>query len=233
MSTFPKLNIDIRDLTKPPSKLKFIIEEKKPETKSPPKTINKKIIIIIIIPIFIILFIYFVPMPKTHALRKIIRMTCSISHGIQICSGQGQGEYVVNTQNCPSFEFNGIPFTDLTIKNKNYIIPTSPDMTLRIIQPCPTILATIDTHKTISYTKRYAKKGNMYMKRVVWITDQCYNDFTLKINDEIIFDRTPIEMIQTKYIQNKTAYIYESYGISGYIYIHGNGCNQPIHVYTM
>ena len=106
-------------------------------------------------------------------------------------------------------------------------------MTLRIIEPCPTILATIDTRKTISYATTYAKKGNMYMKRVVWITDPCYYEFTLKINDEIIFDRTPIEMIETKHIQNKSAYIYESYGVTGSIFISGNGCNKPIHVYTI
>jgi hypothetical protein len=229
MSNFPKLNIDIRDLTKAPTKLKFIIEEKKPDPEPPPKRINK----LIIIPIFILLLIYFVPTSKTHSLRKIIRMTCSISNGIQICSAQGHGEYIVNTENCPSFEFNGIPFTDLTKKNKNYIIPTSPDMTLRIIEPCPTILATIDTQKTISYATTYAKKGNLYMKRVVWITDPCYYEFTLKINDEIIFDRTPIEMIETKHIQNKSAYIYESYGVTGSIFISGNGCNNPIHVYTI
>lgn len=160
-------------------------------------------------------------------------MTCSISTGAQVCSAYGTGDYVVDVKGCSSFEFNGIPFTELVKHNSHYRIPSSSDMSLHIIDPCPTIIATIDTNSVIPYNKEYARKGSMYTKRVVWITDNCYNDFTLRIGKEIILDKTPCNMIDHVVLRNKTAFIYESTGLYGNLMVSGNGCDHPIHVYAI
>ena len=227
MSTFPKLNIDIRDLTSKPKKLKFVIQ---PEPEPPPKRpkYNRMYAIPIIICCFFISYMFYTPSRK---LRKIIRMSCSIANNRQMCTAYGHGQYVVNTNGCDSFEFNGIPFTDIT-DNGNYRIPSSPDMSLHIIEPCPTIMATLDSHIIDPY-KEYARKGSIYTKRVVWITDNCYHDFTVRIGHETVFDKTPVSMIDRVKLRNITAYSYESMGVSGQLTISGRGCSKPIHIYSI
>ncbi len=226
MSTFPKLNIDIRDLTKKPKKLQFVIQ---PEPEPPPKQAPRRCYIIFIL--LLCFFISYMFATPTRRLRKIIRMSCSISNGRQVCSAYGHGEYVVNAEGCNSFEFNGIPFTDL-MNNGHYRIPSSPDMSLHIIEPCPTIVATIDTRTMIPYTE-YARKGEVYTKRAVWITENCYEDFTVRIGEEIVLDKTPISMIEHVSIGNITACTYESQGVSGQLIISGRGCDKPIHIYSI
>ena len=164
-------------------------------------------------------------------LRKIIRMSCSIANGRQVCSVYGKGEYVVNTNGCDSFEFNGIPFTDI-MNNGNYRIPSSSDMSLHIIEPCPTIMATLDSSIIDPY-KEYSRKGMPYTKRAVWICDNCYQDFTVHIGDETVFDKTPVSMIDRVSLENITAYSYESVGVSGQLSISGRGCDKPIHIYSI
>jgi len=232
MSSFPKLNIDIRDLSKKPKKLQFVIQ---PEPEPPPKRTKKSInyqMFIIVLLLFCIVFIL-TYRSSTPKLRKIIRMSCSTSLDTQVCTAYGDGEYVVNTEGCSSYEFNGIPFTELTKIEGNYRIPKSPDMSVRIVQPCPTTLATMDTRTLIPANKEFARKGMPYSKRVVWVTENCYRDFTLRIGSELIFDHTPCKMIEHRKLGNFTAYIYDSPGVSGNVYVTGNGCSVPIEIYSI
>ena len=226
MSQFPKLNIDIRDLTKKPRKIEFLIE---PEPEPPPKRINKYIYVGALIILCFVISMYIRPTGPT--IRKIIRMNCNIGN-MQVCTAYGHGEYVVNTNGCPSFEFNGIPFTDLYIHKDNYRVPASPDMSLTIIDPCPTIMATVDT-QIIAPAKEYARKGGIYTKRVVWITKSCYTEFTLNMGQKTIFEQTPTVMIGKEEMSNYTAYTYQSAGVSGHLSIRGNGCSEPIHIYSI
>jgi hypothetical protein len=105
-------------------------------------------------------------------------------------------------------------------------------MTLKLFPPCPTIVATVDTRELIPYGHKYTVKDRVFYNRLVWITGSCYNEFTLTIGTETIFESTPSSMIDHVVHKNKTAYIYESNGVSGNILINGNGCNDPIHIYT-
>ena len=79
----------------------------------------------------------------------------------------------------------------------------------------------------------------IYIYVATLIGQHVIKDMRSKVYNHILklkmsfFDRTPIEMIETKHIQNKSAFIYESYGVTGSIFISGNGCNKPIHVYTI
>lgn len=230
MSQFPKLNIDIRDLTKKQKKIEFFIH---PEPEPPPKPKRKlgpyMYAIGALILLCCILSISISPTGPT--LRKIIRMNCNMGN-MQVCTAYGHGEYVVNTKGCSAFEFNGIPFTELHTHNENYRIPASPDMSLTVIEPCPTIMATVDT-QILSPAKEYARKGGAYTKRVVWITKTCYTEFTLRIGQETIFEHTPSVMIDRKTMNNYTAYTYQSQGVSGHLSIQGNGCSEPIHIYSI
>ena len=228
MSTFPKLNIDIRDLTSKPKKLQFVIQ---PEPEPPPKRVkfNRMYFAIpIILCCFFVSYMFTTPARK---LRKIIRMSCSIANNRQVCSAYGKGEYVVNTNGCDSFEFNGIPFIDI-MNNGNYRIPSSSDMSLHIVEPCPTIIATLDSSIIDPY-KEYARKGMPYTKRAVWICDNCYQDFTVQIGEETVFDKTPVSMIDRVRLENITAYTYQSVGVSGQLSISGRGCDKPIHIYSI
>lgn len=234
MSQFPKLNIDIRDLTKPPKKLKFVI---KPDPEPPPSRIAQEmctsytprvqhIFIFLIVLCIMISYTFYSP---SRGLRKIIRMTCTLSGDMQICSAYGKGEYVVNVEGCDSFEFNGIPFTELMKHKGHYRLPS--DTALHIIDPCPNIIATIDTH-TLAISKNYAMKGSLYSSKAVWITDNCYKDFSLRIGTETLLQNTPTSMIENLPLINKTAYIYESGGVSGPVVVTGRGCSTPIHIYA-
>lgn len=233
MSQFPKLNIDIRDLTRPPKKLKFVI---KPDPEPPPKkpTVPSmpavpRIQYIFLFLILVCMFISFSFYRPSRGLRKIIRMTCTVSGTMQICSAYGKGEYVVDVRGCDSFEFNGIPFTELMKHKGHYRLPS--DTALHIIDPCPTIVATIDSH-TLSKNTNYAMKGNLYSSKAIWISDNCYKDFTLRIGTETLLQNTPISMIESLPLKNKTAYMYESTGVSGPVMVTGRGCSTPIHIYA-
>ena len=230
MSTFPKLKIDISDLSK--RKIKFIDIEPEPPPK--PVTFNVKYIYGGMLFIFVI-FVIFVSLtitPQNLTPRRIMRLNCFIAQNVQTCSSNfAHGEFVVS--NCDAYEFNGIPFVDLIKHNGNYRIPMSNDMTLRIREPCPDIVAIVDTQRLAPYYKEYAKSGMLYTKRLIWITNHCYTSFTLLIGDQKIFDSTPVEMIDSASMNNMTAFKYESGGISGTIQISGKGCQHPIHIYSL
>ena len=70
--------------------------------------------------------------------------------------------------------------------------------------------------------------------KVVWVTGNCYKDFIVTINGELIFERTPVSMIKTVRLKNKSAYMYspEVGFLKGGISIQGTGCNAPIIIYT-
>ena len=232
MSQFPKLNIDIRDLTKKPKKLEFTI---KPPAEPPPKKTRlpkprMAYIIVILMTIACITLSFSVYRPA-KGLRKMIRMSCTIQGTMQLCSAYGKGEYVIDTANCDSFEFNGIPFVELTEHRGHYRIPSSTDMNLYIIEPCSTIVATVDTH-TVLPRKEYAEKGGVYRSKLIWITDSCYHDFTVRIGTETVLHDTPASMIEKTVLYNKTAYVYESGGVYGNAVVTGNGCSAPIHLYA-
>ncbi len=234
--TFPKLNISLRELSRPnirQSRIEIVETPKVSPTSN--NTIKLAIVVLSICVIFIIIN-YNVQQPTVMKpkLRKIIRMSCSTTMGIQFCTtNHPEGEYVVHPGQCEMFEFNNIPFTDIRKYNGNYRIPSSPDLTLRIREPCNGIIATVDTNEMAFPLEQYAKKGGMYTKRLVWITSVCYTDFTVFIGNEKIFDATPVQMIERQKLKNKSAYIYESPGVSGIPMISGSGCHEPIHIYSI
>lgn len=231
MSTFPKLNIDISDLSKP-RRMKFVDIEPEPPPPKPKK--NIKNIMLGIAGVIIILMIIFSLNTSNRSLRprRIIRLNCFTAENTQTCTtSYDTGEFVVAS--CDAYEFNGIPSIELTKVGENYRIPVSSDLTLRIRDPCPNIIATLDTQRLIPYYKEYARIGKLYTKRLIWITSNCYTSFTLIIGNEKIFDFTPVEMIDSIKLNNRTAYKYESPGVSGSIQITGEGCEYPIHIYSI
>ena len=127
--TFPKLNISLRELSRP-----RIVREEIVETKpvSNNKVMKYAIVILSICVIFIVInYNVHKPLVMKPKLRKIIRMSCSTTMGVQFCTTQyPEGEYVIHPGECEMFEFNNMPFTDLNVHNGNYRIPASPDLTL-------------------------------------------------------------------------------------------------------
>ena len=230
--TFPKLNISLRELSRPRIVREEIVDV---QPISNNKVMKYAIVILSICVIFIVInYNVHKPLVIKPKLRKIIRMSCSSTMGVQFCTTQyPEGEYVIHPGDCEMFEFNNMPFTDIRKYNGNYRIPASPDLTLRIRDPCNGIIATVDTNQMAHPPEQHAKKGGMYTKRLVWITSVCYKDFTVFIGTEKIFDATPIQMIERRKLKNKSAYIYESPGVTGIPMISGNGCNEPIHIYSI
>jgi len=228
MSTFPKLKIDISDLSR--KKMNFIDIDPEPPPK--PTKYNVKYIYVGAVLIFIVVCISFTMVPKNLTPRRIIRLNCFIAQNTQTCSSNfAHGEFVVG--NCDAYEFNGIPFVELTKVNGNYRIPMSSDLTLRIREPCPKIIAIVDTQRVTPYYTEYAKSGMLYTKRLIWITSSCYTSFTLMIGNQRIFDSTPVQMIDSVSMNNLTAFKYESGGVSGTIQVSGKGCDYPIQVYSI
>ena len=175
---------------------------------------------------------------RKSGLRRIIRMQCQTKRDITYCTTSEVGDYIVSIGKCKDvYEFNGIPFTELK-KNKqgNYIVPGSLDMNLRIKDACQLITASVDTTSNIEHnyaTNGQGKSGNI--NRLIWVADTCYKDFTVKIDNEIIYEDTPTSMINKVKLTNKTAYIYKpdvDY-LSGPVHVHGSGCTSPIIIYTL
>lgn len=179
------------------------------------------------------------PEISTHRLRKMLRMKCASSETETQCSSpQEGGDYVVNLGKCKDvYEFNGIPFIEIKKDaHGNYRVPSTSDLTLILKEACKEATATMDT-STSSYSE-YASRaytGNSKkIKKLIWVTNNCYTEFTVKISDIIIFDKTPESMIEQEQLQNKKAYIYlPDSDITGSISIDGNGCQKPIFIYTL
>lgn len=179
------------------------------------------------------------PEVKKSNLRKILRMKCATSKTETQCSAPHEGgDYVVNIDSCEDvFEFNGIPWVELKKDaHNNFRVPSTSDLTLIVKNPCPKIISTIDT--SIQSNKEYASRtlfsSSRNLQKVVWVSDACYKEFTLKINDVTIFDKTPEKMIDSKSLNNKKAYTYTpDTEISGAISITGKGCVKPIIIYTL
>lgn len=172
----------------------------------------------------------------SNSLRRIIRMKCVTDISTHCSTDYEGGEYVVNVGKCPDvYEFNGIPFTDVFVDaQKNYHVPSSQDMNLVINNACNEVTATYDTNvrSFSSFSTKSHVEGKL--KKVVWVTKKCYKDFTLKISDNVILDKTPSQMIDNKKLLNYVAYIYNINGeIEGSVSVKGEGCNIPIHVYTL
>lgn len=176
------------------------------------------------------------PMKKlTPSLRKIIRMACSHDTTTHCTTQNEGGEYVVNIKDCPVYDFNNIPFTDLKRDNVgNFHVPPAPDLTLTLTPACEKTSATYDTN--IKYTTEYAEKSNSIgpIYKIVWIpVKPCYNDFTLIIDKQEILKNTPSSMIQKETLNGIDAYIYDVDGsVSGTVSITGTGCNVPIRIYS-
>ena len=176
---------------------------------------------------------------KSGQLRRMIRMNCRSRKMSTYCTTtQTTGDYVVSVNNCKDiFEFNGIPFTDVyKDKNGNYRIPNSMDHTLRIKDHCNDIAATVDTNEQSyeEYASNHPLTVNDAIEKIVWITDSCYKDFTVSIDDENVYESTPSSMIQSYTLDKKVAYVYETdvNHLKGSINIDGTGCDQPIYIYT-
>lgn len=175
---------------------------------------------------------------KGGQLRRMIRMKCQTRNHITYCNtNQNVGDYVVSVGDCPDvYEFNSIPFTDV-YKDEfgNYRVPSSVDSTLQIKEACNSIAATVDTVKR-SYDSYSTSQSNSVgvIRKLVWITSNCYKDFTVKIDNQIIYESTPVSMIKTIPLKNKSAFIYEPDVdfLKGSISIQGTGCSSPIIIYT-
>ncbi len=169
-------------------------------------------------------------------LRKILRMPC-VTDGNTHCSASSPGgDYVVHVGTCTDvYEFNGIPFTDvLKDAQGNYHVPSSQDMSLTMAKGCEDISVTLDTYSIAN--EKHASKSQQFGKltRIVWITKKCFTDFTLKINNQVVFDKTPVKMIESKTLKNYSAYIYNVNGnVKGSVSISGGGCQMPINIYTL
>tara|TARA_B100000674_G_scaffold173195_1_gene139878 strand:+ start:1535 stop:2317 length:783 start_codon:yes stop_codon:yes gene_type:complete len=171
----------------------------------------------------------------TPSLRKIIRMTCAHDTTTHCTTQNEGGEYVVNVKDCPVYDFNNIPFTELERDiNGNFHVPPSADLTLTVTPSCEKTSATYDTK--IKYNNEYAEKSNSVgpIYKVVWIpVKPCYNDFTLIIDKQEILQNTPATMIEQETLNGIKAYIYEVDGsVSGSISVTGTGCKVPIRIYS-
>jgi len=169
-------------------------------------------------------------------LRKILRMPC-VTDGNTHCSATSSGgDYVVHVGQCKDiYEFNGIPFTDIKKDQQgNYHVPSSQDMSLTMVKGCRDESVTLDTY-SIANTRHASKsQPSGTLRRVVWIAKTCFKDFTLKINGQTVFDKTPVKMIDSKKLENYAAYVYEVYGnIKGPVSVTGRGCQMPINIYTL
>lgn len=172
----------------------------------------------------------------SSGLRRIIRMKCVTDVSTHCSTDFENGEYVVNVGKCTDvYEFNGIPFTELFKDSQNnYHVPSSQDMNLVMNNACKEVTATYDTN--IRYLPSFATKSHSEgkLKKVVWVTKKCYKDFTLKISDNIILDKTPSQMIDNTPLLNYVAYEYVIDGeIEGSVSVKGEGCDTPINVYTL
>lgn len=177
--------------------------------------------------------------PKTHSLRKILRMHCVSSISETQCSTPHRGgDYVVNIDECDDvYDFNGIPWVELKKdKHGNYRIPSTSDLTLTIQNPCSKVVATVDTSRSVfdKYASKSFSNSDKNIRRLVWVTDDCWKEFTLSINEEVIFDKTPEKMIDSETLNSKKAYTYvPDTDISGSVSVNGKGCTKPIIIYTL
>lgn len=175
---------------------------------------------------------------RGNSLRKMIRMKCNTRQMVTHCTtSHPGGDYVVSVKDCKDvYEFNGIPFTDVyKDSNGNYRVPGSADSTLQIKDACEGIAATVDTDTNSNGKYASASSSNTgIIERVVWVTNNCYSDFTVTIQGESIYEATPTSMIENVHLDTKTAFIYEpdvNY-LEGAISIRGTGCDSPIMIYT-
>ena len=242
-----KLNLDGINLSdihkKKPKEKKLIIDV--PQTTVQTSNIHSRYLFIFAVIICIYLINIIVSWSLKHPtvsgsnLRRILRMKCATSETETQCSApHSGGDYVVNIDGCKDvFEFNGIPWTELKVDNhNNFRVPSTSDLTLIVKNPCEHIIATIDTsvQSNTQYASRAMSLSEKYIKKIVWISDDCHTEFTLKIDNVMIFDKTPEKMIDSKVLNKKKAYTYEpDSDISGSISVEGKGCIKPIIIYTL
>lgn len=241
---FPKLNlqgIKIQDIQKPQVSTKtkpqaqIIIES--PNRKTP--KLGFLFVVILGLYLMNISISWMFKHPPRHTLRRILRMTCVSSISETQCSTPHRGgDYVVNVDGCPnSYDFNGIPWTELKKdEHGNYRIPSTSDLRLIVKNPCEKLIATVDTSTSDfgPLATRTFSGSEGKIKKLVWVADKCWKEFTLKINEEVIFDKTPEQMIDSKSLNSKKAYTYiPDTDISGSISVEGFGCSKPIIIYTL
>jgi len=193
----------------------------------------------IIIGVSVVLVVFFIyeattqlkAEPHTSLIRKILHMKC-VTDGSTICSTpQAGGMYVVNIGSCEDvYEFNGIPFTDILKTHGSYYVPSSNDLTLVIQHGCKEITASIDTLPMPQIPHASNREQQGVLKRIVWIT-KCSSTFTLTVDDTVILDNSPSEMLESKKLKDMIAYIYllDSTGSVSVT----SACNYPIYVYTL
>ena len=169
-------------------------------------------------------------------LRRIIRMPCVTDTNTHCSASFVGGDYVVHIGKCKDiYEFNGIPFTDIFKDTQgNYHVPSSQDMSLTMSKGCNDVSVTLDTRVVAHATHASKFQPSGRLTRIVWIAKNCFDDFTLKINDEVVLDKTPVKMIDSEKLVNYSAYVYQVSGdIRGPVSITGSGCNKPINIYTL
>jgi len=169
-------------------------------------------------------------------LRRIIRMPCVTDTNTHCSASFVGGDYVVHIGKCKDiYEFNGIPFTDIFKDAQgNYHVPSSQDMSLTMSKGCNDVSVTLDTRMVAHpvHASKFQPSGRL--TRIVWVAKNCFDDFTLKINNEVVLDKTPVKMIDSEKLVNYSAYIYQVSGnIRGPVSITGGGCNKPINIYTL
>lgn len=202
----------------------------------PPETPKHGRIIICVSIVLVVFFIYEATTqlksePHTSLIRKILHMKC-VTDGPTICSTpHAGGMYVVNIGSCEDvYEFNGIPFTDILKAHGSYYVPSSNDLTLVIQHGCKEITASIDTLPMPQIPHASNREQQGVLKRIVWIT-KCSSTFTLIVDDTVILDNSPSEMLESKKLKDMIAYIYllDSTGSVSVT----SACNYPIYVYTL
>lgn len=175
---------------------------------------------------------------KGGHLRRMIRMDCQSRNMVSHCTTSYEGDYIVSVETCDAvYEFNGIPFTELEKDDMgNFIVPMAIDNTLNIKDNCKSLVATVDTGSRTedTFASIHALRQSGSIQKLIWVTDNCYKDFTVKIGDQTIYESTPVTMIKSEKTEKKIAYIYETEVdyLEGSITVLGSGCKSPIVKYV-
>ena len=67
----------------------------------------------------------------------------------------------------------------------------------------------MDLWITLSHNSFYITHHVVYTYIKFYGVPNCYKDFTVKVNGELVFEQTPVSMIKTVRLKNKSAYVYE------------------------
>ena len=68
------------------------------------------------------------------------------------------------------------------------------------------------------------------LEKLVWVADNCYSQFTVKIGEEVIYENTPKSMLDSVKLKNRSAFTFiPNVEISGAISVTGD-CDVPLNI---